>query len=110
MAKLFKTTGVLSFLLIVVLFFYFVATEEWNLVSILSLVLSAILGLALVAVGDLMDRVDRLEENLNIYRQPEIEEDQIQQVTCSNCGKKYDMDYPKCPYCGHSGSSKIEIR
>ena len=24
----------------------------------------------------------------------------ISQVVCKNCGKKHDMDYPKCPYCG----------
>jgi len=24
----------------------------------------------------------------------------IAQVWCKYCGKKYDMDYPKCPHCG----------
>jgi len=23
----------------------------------------------------------------------------ISKVICSGCGKAYDMDYPKCPYC-----------
>lgn len=23
----------------------------------------------------------------------------INQTTCPNCGKKHDIDYPKCPYC-----------
>jgi rubrerythrin len=25
----------------------------------------------------------------------------ITQVTCPNCGRTHDMDYPKCPYCKH---------
>ena len=25
----------------------------------------------------------------------------ISKIACPNCGKKYDMDYPKCPYCKH---------
>ena len=25
----------------------------------------------------------------------------INKVICSGCNKKYDMDYPKCPYCKH---------
>ncbi len=29
------------------------------------------------------------------------EESGIAQVVCPNCGKKHDMDYPKCPYCKH---------
>ncbi|MCL2674628.1 MAG: hydrogenase maturation nickel metallochaperone HypA [Defluviitaleaceae bacterium] len=24
----------------------------------------------------------------------------IAPVWCKHCGKKYDMDYPKCPHCG----------
>jgi len=27
--------------------------------------------------------------------------DQIAQISCPSCGKKHDMDYPKCPYCNH---------
>ncbi|MBQ8648183.1 MAG: hypothetical protein IJ484_08585 [Oscillospiraceae bacterium] len=23
----------------------------------------------------------------------------ISKTTCPHCGKKYDMDYPKCPFC-----------
>jgi hypothetical protein len=26
-------------------------------------------------------------------------EDHIEQVTCPQCGKRHDMDYPKGPYC-----------
>jgi len=27
------------------------------------------------------------------------EEDTIAQTTCPRCGKQYDMDYPRCPFC-----------
>ena len=27
--------------------------------------------------------------------------DSLPQVTCPNCGKEHDFDYPKCPHCNH---------
>ena len=27
------------------------------------------------------------------------DENRIAQTTCPNCNKKYDCDFPKCPYC-----------
>ncbi len=29
------------------------------------------------------------------------EEDQIAQAQCPVCKQMHDMDYPKCPFCGH---------
>ena len=29
----------------------------------------------------------------------EQSDDAIAQVSCKNCGKQYDMDYPRCPFC-----------
>lgn len=29
------------------------------------------------------------------------ERDHMAQVTCPRCGKRHDMDYPKCPFCGY---------
>ena len=29
------------------------------------------------------------------------EEDRIAQKVCPACKREHDMDYPKCPYCGH---------
>lgn len=26
----------------------------------------------------------------------------IAEVVCPECGRTHDMDYPKCPYCGHA--------
>ncbi len=56
----------------------------------------------LIAIGDLMDRVDILEAKLEIDKNPQSNEQGIMQITCPHCGKQYDMDYPKCPYCGHT--------
>lgn len=28
-------------------------------------------------------------------------EDQIAKVSCPRCKQMHDMDYPKCPHCGH---------
>lgn len=33
-------------------------------------------------------------------------ENQIEQRICPECGKKHDIDYPKCPYCKHSYITK----
>jgi hypothetical protein len=27
--------------------------------------------------------------------------DRISQKTCPQCGRRHDMDYPKCPHCRH---------
>jgi len=35
------------------------------------------------------------------YTQPIEEEDDIAQVTCPNCGRKHDLDFPKCPFCNY---------
>ena len=29
----------------------------------------------------------------------------INKVICQGCGEKYDIDYPKCPYCNHLNSN-----
>ena len=42
-------------------------------------------------------------EARNVVSSENIVDDgtQISKVTCPGCGKKHDMDYPDCPYCGH---------
>ena len=40
---------------------------------------------------------------IEFYRQGSTEkddEDHMPQVICCKCGKKHDLDDPKCPYCG----------
>lgn len=29
------------------------------------------------------------------------EENDIAQVTCPNCGRMHDLDFPKCPFCNY---------
>lgn len=29
------------------------------------------------------------------------QENDIAQIKCPQCGKRHDMDYPKCPFCKH---------
>ncbi|MDR1703088.1 MAG: DUF6019 family protein [Clostridiales bacterium] len=41
------------------------------------------------------------ERNENKDGNEEDNEYDINQVTCPNCGRTHDMDYPKCPYCKH---------
>ena len=36
----------------------------------------------------------------------EKEQDMLPQITCPKCGKQYDMDYPKCPFCKYDYHSK----
>ena len=36
----------------------------------------------------------------------QIEDDQIEQIKCPNCGKTHDMDYPKCPFCKYNYYNK----
>lgn len=58
-------------------------------------------GLLLYTVGDLLDRVNYLEDKLNIHLSVNNDAP-LPQHKCHKCGKEYDMDYPKCPHCGTS--------
>jgi len=40
-------------------------------------------------------------EARHIKNTPAEPMDQIAKVPCPSCGKKHDMDYPKCPHCNH---------
>jgi rubrerythrin len=37
----------------------------------------------------------------SMARRSEIEPATIAKITCPACGKNHEMDYPKCPHCGH---------
>ena len=30
----------------------------------------------------------------------------ISQIVCPKCGKKHDIDYPQCPYCGYNSKNE----
>ena len=102
MAKLFKITGLVSFIGCLGLLVYLLFTRGLDVLAMISVIISVVLGLSLIALGDLMDRVDYLEETLKIEKTQNRQDDKIQQVTCPNCKMQYDMDYPRCPICGHA--------
>ena len=72
--------------------------DEGAFIILIASLLGVVLGLSLYTVGDLLDRVNYLEDQLNMHF-VEKSEDDLPQVKCKKCGTKYDMDYPKCPNC-----------
>ena len=72
--------------------------DEGALIILIASLWGVIWGLALYTVGDLLDRVNYLEDQLNMHF-VEKSEDELPQVKCKKCGTEYDMDYPKCPHC-----------
>lgn len=32
----------------------------------------------------------------------ENDQDTISKIICPSCDREHEMDYPKCPYCGHN--------
>lgn len=66
-------------------------------------------GLALIALGDVIEYTEYLKKKLNIYLPREAEET-LPQVTCPTCGSTHDFDYPKCPSCGVKGKVIREAR
>ena len=100
MSKFFRVIAII--LLIVSLFMLLaglISLEEPEAILVVfSGFCGLIAGLALHTVGDLLDRVNYLEDKLNMHL-PLKNDDNLPQVKCKKCGKGYDMDYPKCPYC-----------
>ena len=72
--------------------------DDGAFIILIAALLGVVWGLALYTVGDLLDRVNYLEDQLNMHF-VEKSEDDLPQVKCKKCGTKYDMDYPKCPNC-----------
>lgn len=99
MAKFFKITGMVFF--VAGLFIAVLVSSGAVFWVLLSIFTGGLLGLMLIAIGDLMDRVDRLEDQLKIEKDSQHNAPEIMQITCPNCGNKCDMDYPKCPNCGY---------
>jgi transcriptional regulator with XRE-family HTH domain len=77
-------TGIL--LLILATFLYVVYDGESN-----SFVYCFVLGLAIFVIGLFIPWEKRKA----------VQEDQLPQRTCPQCGKNHDFDYPQCPYCGN---------
>jgi len=100
MSKLFRGVAI-AFLIISALILFmgiFSIGDAGSLLLALSGFCGVVVALALRTVGDLLDRVSYLEDKLNMHL-PVNTDDELPQVKCKKCGKEYDMDYPKCPYC-----------
>lgn len=97
MPKFFRIFGIVFILGNIVFFLLTLGDPSfWGIITTVS---NIVLGIALVVLGDLVERLSDLESQLNISDKKK-EEGKIQQVVCPVCKNQYDMDYPECPYCG----------
>ena len=98
MSKMFKIVGVIVIILALISFLQFARINI--LLGAFSAFLTAVLGTAFIAIGELLDRVEYLEEQLNISLEGATSKDEsLPQKTCPKCLTKHDFDYPKCPNC-----------
>lgn len=68
---------------------------------LLILFAAAIIFLILYFVIKAAVRDGIIEAHSAIHNPNENDENKISQITCPECGKLHDWDYPKCPYCKH---------
>ena len=102
MRKVFQVVGIATIVL-GALAFLLMLNEPLIAAAVgFSLILS---GCLLCAVADLMERVDRLEEQLGMPASGVETDPELPQKTCPVCGKSYDFDFPQCPYCGKHAES-----
>lgn len=102
MKKVFIIVGIGSVVLGIVAFFALLPEPLAAICTFAGLILS---GCLMIAVGDLLGRVDYLERRLDLYKSdPDGSDPDLPQKTCPACGRKYDFDYPKCPHCGSAGA------
>lgn len=98
MKKLFIVVGIGSIILGIVAFLALLLEPMIAICTAAGLILS---GSLMVAVGDLLGRVDYLEHQLGLYiPDPNASDSDLPQRKCPKCGRSYDFDYPKCPHCG----------
>ncbi|MBO5715534.1 MAG: hypothetical protein J6S23_03970 [Clostridia bacterium] len=100
MAKLFRIIAVIIMAISAFIGVLSITTlgEEGAFLILIGSLMGVVLGLALYTVGDLLDRVNYLEDQLNMHF-IEKSEDELPLVKCKKCGTEYEMDYPKCPNC-----------
>ncbi len=98
MKKVFIVVGIGSIILGVIALLALILEPLLAVCVAAGLILS---GCLMVAVGDLLGRVDYLERQLGLYASDPNDSD-LPQKTCPVCGRKYDFDYPKCPHCGRT--------
>lgn len=96
MSKVFKIFAIIyaALMAIVIIFTSPFLLRSGGIVVIFGWISGVISVMMFYAVGQLLERVSHLEEQLGIDL-----DDKLPQVTCKQCGREYDMDYPKCPHC-----------
>jgi len=98
MKKVFIAVGIGSIILGVIALLVLILEPLLAICVAAGLILS---GCLMVAVGDLLGRVDYLERRLGLYApDPNGTDSDLPQRKCRTCGRTYDFDYPKCPHCG----------
>ena len=98
MAKFFRALGLVMIAISVLTLIFVLASGEF-VIGLAVAFSGAVVGVLLHTVGELLDRVSYLEDKLGMHLTLDEGED-LPQHQCTNCKKDYDMDYPKCPYCG----------
>lgn len=106
MIGFFRISGVLS---IVILMLITLEAAEYPLVAIVGLFFATVFGLTLLALADVLEKLDYLTNKLNILFPMETDkhlssatDEEVPQVICPKCSTKHDFDYPRCPNCGYS--------
>ncbi|MDQ2085953.1 hypothetical protein RBH29_05805 [Herbivorax sp. ANBcel31] len=99
MKKLFSISGGGIIIISLVVFLTHSSSVYSPMVTVLSTFLSIVMGVALITIGDLLERVRFLEKQLNIS----FDEDRhkLPKKTCPKCFTEHDFDYPRCPFCHH---------
>ena len=87
MSKFFRVLAIVLLLVYAIIFFAGLINleEEESLFIIFSAFGGIVAGLTLHTVGDLLDRVNYLEDKLNMHMP--IQNDELPQVKCGKCGK-----------------------
>ncbi len=101
MKKIFICFGIATLALAALFFLLMLSSPLSAIVAAIGL---AIPGALLIAVGDLLGRVEYLEEKLGLMTPPS-NDPELPQSTCPACGYSYDFDYPNCPRCGGKGAN-----
>lgn len=98
MKKFFCVAGLVTILLGAAAFLALLLEPIIAVVTGFSLVLS---GVLMMTVGSLIGRVSYLESRIGL-RAPSAEiNPELPQRRCVACGKQFDFDFPRCPYCDH---------
>lgn len=57
------------------------------------------IGLTQVCLGYSMQNLSAIEDKIARYIFDDKIEDEVIQVKCDKCGRRYDADVSECPYC-----------